>query len=149
MGWSLLPNALRTFKIYCALPPIISQLVLFLWQTVEIGTLGHVRVVEALQNFVQNCDSVTLSGIHIHIAGVQQFHCYWNTFCIKDLYQLLSENKLYSLNSTYNSWALGLQYFKCLHVKKWKAFGIYRFKRNVWTYTGMGTWIAHLVKAPG
>ena len=32
------------------LPHITSQLVLFLWQTVEIGPLGHVRVVEALQN---------------------------------------------------------------------------------------------------
>ena len=30
-----------------------------LWQTVEIGPLGHVRVVEALQNFVQKCDLVT------------------------------------------------------------------------------------------
>ena len=82
---SLLPDALRPFKIYCASPSITSQLVLFLWQTVEIGPLGHVRV-EALQNFVQKCDPVTLSGIHIHIAGVQQFHCHWDTFCIKDLY---------------------------------------------------------------
>ena len=43
MGWSLLPNALRHFKIYCASPPT-SQLALFLWQTVEIDPLGHVRV---------------------------------------------------------------------------------------------------------
>ena len=70
MVWSLLPNALRPFKIYCASPPITSQLVLFLWKTVEIGPLGLVRVVEALQNFVQKCDPMTLSGIHIHIAGV-------------------------------------------------------------------------------
>jgi len=75
MGWSLLPNALRPFKVYYASPPITSQLVLFLWQTVEIGPLGNVRVVEVLQNFVQKCDSVTLSGIRIHIASVQQFHC--------------------------------------------------------------------------
>ena len=75
MGWSLLPGALRPFKIYCASPSITSQLVLFLWQTVEIDPLGHVRVVEALQNFVQKCDPVILSEIHIHIAGVQQFHC--------------------------------------------------------------------------
>ena len=75
MGWSLLPNALRLFKIYCAPPTIISQLDLFLWQTVEIGSLGHVIVVEALQNFVQKCDLVTLSGMHIHIAGIRQFHC--------------------------------------------------------------------------
>ena len=75
MGWLLLPNALRPFKIYCASPPITSQLVLFLWQTVEIGPLGHVRVVGDLQNFVQNCDPVTLSGICIYIVGVQQFHC--------------------------------------------------------------------------
>ena len=68
-------NALRHFKIYCASPPITSQLLLFLWQTIEIGPLGHVRVVEALQNFGQKCDPVTLSGIRIHIAGVQQFHC--------------------------------------------------------------------------
>ena len=33
MGWSLLPNALPPFKIYCASPSIISQLVLFMWQT--------------------------------------------------------------------------------------------------------------------
>ena len=51
MRWSLLPNALRPFKIYCAPAFIISQLVLFLWQTVEIDPLGHVRVVEALQKF--------------------------------------------------------------------------------------------------
>ena len=35
---------------------ITSQLVLFLWQTIKIDPLGHVRVVEALQNFVQKCD---------------------------------------------------------------------------------------------
>ena len=52
MGWSLLANALRPLKIYCASPSIISQLVLFPWQTVEIDPLGHVRVAEALQNFV-------------------------------------------------------------------------------------------------
>ena len=74
MGWSLLPDALRPFKIYCAPPSIIPQLLLFLWKTVEIGPLGYVRVVEALQNFVQKYDPVT-SGIHIHIAGVQLFHC--------------------------------------------------------------------------
>ena len=71
MGWSLLPNALRPFKIYCASPPITSQLVLFLCQTVEIGPLGHVRLVEALQNFVQKCDPVILSGIRIQICGLQ------------------------------------------------------------------------------
>ena len=64
MGWSLLPDALRPFKICCASQSITSQLVLFLWKTVEIGPLGHVRVVETLQNFVQKCDPVTLSGIH-------------------------------------------------------------------------------------
>ena len=52
MGWSLLPNALQPFKIYCASQSIISQLVLFLWRTVEIDPLGHVRVVEALQNMM-------------------------------------------------------------------------------------------------
>ena len=75
MGWLWLPDALRPLKIYCASPSISSQLVLYLWQTVKIGPLGHVRVVEALQNYVQKCDPLTLSGIHIHIAGVQQFHC--------------------------------------------------------------------------
>ena len=75
MGWSSLPDALRPFKIYCASPSITSQLVIFLWQTVEIDPLGHARVVEALQNFVQKCDPVLFSEIHIHIAGVQQFHC--------------------------------------------------------------------------
>ena len=64
-----------TFKIYCAPPSITSQLVVLLWLTVEIGPLRHERVVEALQNFVQKCDRVTLSGIYIHIPGVQQFHC--------------------------------------------------------------------------
>ena len=56
MGWSLLPNALRPFKIYCASPPITSQLILFLWQTIEIGPLGHVRDVEALQKDKQLID---------------------------------------------------------------------------------------------
>ena len=55
-------------------------------QTVEIDPLGHVRVVEALQNFVEKCNPIILPGFHIHIAGVQQFHCRWSTFCIKDLY---------------------------------------------------------------
>ena len=68
MGWSLLPDALQSFKIYCASPSITSQLVLFLWQTVEIDPLEHVRAVEALQNFVQKCDPVILSEIHTHIA---------------------------------------------------------------------------------
>ena len=75
MRWSLLPNSLRPFKIYCASPSITSQLVLFLWQTVEIDPLGDVRVVEALQKFFQKCDPVILSEIHFDIAGVQQFHC--------------------------------------------------------------------------
>ena len=41
MGLSLLPDALRPFEIYCASPSITSQLVLFLWQIVEIDPLGH------------------------------------------------------------------------------------------------------------
>ena len=56
-------------------PSITSQLVLFLWQTVKIDPLGHVRVVEALQNFVQKCGPMILSEVQIHIAGVKQFHC--------------------------------------------------------------------------
>ena len=36
-------------------------MVLFLWQTIEIDPLGHVRVVAALQNFVQNCNPAILS----------------------------------------------------------------------------------------
>ena len=36
----------------------------------EIDPLRHVRVVKALQNFVQKCDSVILSEIHIHLSGV-------------------------------------------------------------------------------
>ena len=73
MGWSLLPDALRPFKTYCASSSITSQLILFLWQTVEIGPLGHVRVVEALQIFFfQKCDPV-MSGIHIHIAVFKSF----------------------------------------------------------------------------
>ena len=74
MRWSLLPDALRPFKIYCASPSITFQLVLLLWQTVEIGLLEHVRVVEALQNFVQKCDPIILPEFHIHIAGVEKFH---------------------------------------------------------------------------
>jgi hypothetical protein len=85
IGGLLLPDALWPCKIYCASPSIISQLVLFLWQTVDIDPLGHVRVVESLQNFVQKCDPLILSEIYIHIAGVQQFHCRWDTFCTKDL----------------------------------------------------------------
>ena len=76
MGWSLLPDTLRPSKIYYASPSITSQLVLFLWHTIKIDPLGHVRVVEALQNFVQKCYPVILLEIHIHIAGVQQFHCH-------------------------------------------------------------------------
>ena len=53
MGWSLMPNALRPFKIYFSSPSITSQIVLFHWKTVEIGPLGHVTVFKALQNFVQ------------------------------------------------------------------------------------------------
>ena len=34
MGWSLLPKALRPFKIYCASPSITVQLILFL--TIDI-----------------------------------------------------------------------------------------------------------------
>ena len=75
MGWSLLTDALRPIKIYCASASIIYQIVISLWPAVELDPLGHVRVVEALQNFVKKCDPVTMSGIHIHIAGVQQFHC--------------------------------------------------------------------------
>ena len=48
MGWSLLPDALRPFKIYSASPSITTQLVLFLWQIVEIDPLGLVGVDEAL-----------------------------------------------------------------------------------------------------
>ena len=40
------------------LPSLTSQVVLSLWLTLEIDPLGHVRVVEALQNFVKNCDPV-------------------------------------------------------------------------------------------
>jgi hypothetical protein len=47
---------------------VLPRLVLFLWQTVKIDPLGHVRVVEGLQNLIQKCDPVTLSEIHIHIA---------------------------------------------------------------------------------
>ena len=63
------------FNIYSASPSITFQLVLFLRQTVEIDPLGHVRVVEALQDFVQICDPLILSEIHIYIAGIQQFRC--------------------------------------------------------------------------
>ena len=75
MGWPLLLAALRPFKIDCTSPSITSQLLLFLWRNVEIDPLGHVRVVDALQNFVKKCDPVILSEIHIHIAAVKQFHC--------------------------------------------------------------------------
>ena len=115
MGWSLLPDALRPFKIYCASPSITSQLILFLWQTVEIGTLEHVRVVEALQYFVQNA-TPWQSEIHIHIAGVQQFHCRLDTFCIKDLYSFQFYLILiYCVN--------GINYFMIQYVfeGKWKG----------------------------
>ena len=72
MGWLLLPDALRPFKIYRASPFITFQLVLFLWRTVEVDPLGNVRVVEALKNSVQKCDPIRLSE---NQAGVQQFHC--------------------------------------------------------------------------
>ena len=96
MGWSLLPDALRPFKTSCAYPSITSQL----WQTVEIDPLGHVRVVEVLQNFVQKCDPAILSEIHIQIAGVQQFHCRWDTYCIKDSYPFILIWELLKLSKT-------------------------------------------------
>jgi hypothetical protein len=71
MGWSLLHNALQPFKIYCVPLTIISQLVLFLWQTIKIDPLGEVRVVEALQNLVQKCDCMILSEFLIYIAGAE------------------------------------------------------------------------------
>jgi hypothetical protein len=88
MGWPLLTDALRPFKIHCAYPSITFKLVLFLWRTNEIDPLRYVRVFEPLQNFVQKCDPVILSEIHIHIAGVQLFRCCRDTFCIKDLCSL-------------------------------------------------------------
>ena len=39
--------------------------------------------------------------------------------------------------------------FQMLTCKKVEVFGIYRFKKNIWTWSGMGTWIAQLVRAPG
>ena len=66
MRWLLLPDSLRPFKIYCASPSITSQLVQFLWQTVEIDPLGHVRVVEALQNFVQMRPRDIVRDSHSH-----------------------------------------------------------------------------------
>ena len=45
LGFNEVVIALRPFKIYCASPSITSQLVLFLWKTVVIGPLGHVRVI--------------------------------------------------------------------------------------------------------
>ena len=39
-GVVIAAKALRPFKIYCASPSIISQLVLFLWQTVETESTG-------------------------------------------------------------------------------------------------------------
>ena len=102
MGWSLRPDALRPLKIYCASPSITSQLILFLWQTVDISPLGHVRVVEVLQTFVQKCDPVTFSGIHIHIAGVQQFHCRWDTvYIIIYSFYYLNELKCNIMNLLY------------------------------------------------
>ena len=53
-----------TFKTYCASLSITSQLILFLRQNIEIDPLGHVRVGEALKNFVQKCDPVLLSEVH-------------------------------------------------------------------------------------
>ena len=41
-----------------------------------------------------------------------------------------------------------LSLFTCKHLKS-ASPGIYGFRRNVWTWTGMGTWIAQLVRAPG
>ena len=59
-----------TFQDLLCFPAYYFPASPILWQTVEVGPLGHVRVVEALQNFVQKCDPVELSGIRIHIAGV-------------------------------------------------------------------------------
>ena len=77
MEWSLLPNTLRPFKIYCAPPTIISQLFPFVWQTVEIHTLGHVRVVKTLQYMLlKHILKATLNGDNFQVR-VQ------NCFCTK------------------------------------------------------------------
>ena len=74
MGWSLLRDALRPFKIHCASTSITSQLVLFLWQTVEIGPLGHVRVVEALQN--SNSDNLNECAIDKYKSDTGIYEAY-------------------------------------------------------------------------
>ena len=92
MRWSLLPDTLRPFKIYCSSPSTTSQLVLFLWRTVEINPLGHVRVVEALKNCRKmrprdivwdshshsRCSTVSLPLWHLH-KGFMSFPilCKW------------------------------------------------------------------------
>ena len=64
MGWPLLPNALRPFEIYFAPPTIISQLVLFLWQTVEIDPLGRLLKLPKLCQKMRPRDIVRDSHSH-------------------------------------------------------------------------------------
>jgi len=74
MGWSLRLDALRPFKIYYASPSITSQLVLFLWQNIEIGPLGYVRVVEALQN--SNSDNLNECAIDKYKSDTGIYEAY-------------------------------------------------------------------------
>ena len=95
--------AQSTFKIYCAPPSITSQLVLFLWQTVEIGPLGHVRVVEALQNLglvliFWNVLYLYSSPRSYFVSAFCQKHFYWlRFFLITSKYFISSLNYLNQL----------------------------------------------------
>ena len=90
MGWTLLPDALRPFKIYCSSPSITSQLVLFLWQIIEIGPLGHVRV-----NLTDKYDYFVL---YLTTASSQMFYVLlFSQVLLVHLYFLLLESSPYEM----------------------------------------------------
>ena len=60
MGWSLLSNALRSIVLLHLLLPS---------QSYFCGKPSK------QVHFVKKCDTVTLSGFRIHIAGLQKFQC--------------------------------------------------------------------------
>ena len=128
----MLPDTLRPFKIYCASPSINSKLVLFLWQTIEIDPLGHVKVVEALQNFVQKYDSVILPEFHIHQQG--------------QYYTLLSQWRVFEwsrnikANAVMSDWCGRVQYQQMSEFKWGRMFGLWE---TGLTYPIISVWIGN------
>jgi hypothetical protein len=61
-GWSLLPDALRPFEDLLCFPVYYFPASPISVANRRNRSLGHVRIVEALQNFVQKCNPVIFIG---------------------------------------------------------------------------------------